>query len=505
MSYKDVLDIKVNPNLPEDLAINKKEKNIPKDYFDVTIDDLATSKQYAIQFQWVFTDGTTSDWSPSYIVSTSGDAPKVPTGFTGSSQFASVLVSWDGTYDGANPEESFDGFKCINVYAGNSNTYSESTAKLAGVLTSDLVDNTITIPVDGTYVKYNLPVYIFASALNEAGVESSKALVETISGGAMRASDVDLGPGAVTIEKLQGSVLVYDNIKAGNLSATSFLRAGTSTKVGKTETANGARIEISSSTTNITSYPDPLDPNGAPITLTNPVLPGLTVYNTSSSPIFRADLQGNVSLGGYTPADIGQISSTASSASSTAGIANSRSQKFDTSGNINAGIVMNATGSIYSYKTSYIDTTTGWYIGWYNSNPVINIGSDTNYLKWTGSAIDIRGTISAGTNTNNVKLIYNSAISNMPSIEFTIPSYNGGKIYSSSGGYFVVQGHFATGNAFQVGEIQILPPANSSTNAVIQLSNSTPSSTAGLRNITVLNSTSTPTGGVDGDIVLGYA
>lgn len=299
MSYKDVLDIKVNPNLPEDLAINKKEKNIPKDYFDITIDDLATSKQYAIQFQWVFTDGTTSDWSPSYLVTTSGDAPKVPTGFTGDSEFASVIVSWDGTYQGSNPAESFDGFKCINVYAGNSNTYSVSTAKLAGVLTTDLLNNTITIPVDGTYVRYSQPVYIFASALNNAGVESSKALVATISGGALRASDVDLGPGAVTISKLKGDVLVFDNIKAGTLQSSSFLRAGLPTT---------ARIEISSSTAQLNTYPDPI--TGLPVPLTYPVLPGIAVYNPSNQKVFSADFLGNVSMTGTINALSGYIGTT---------------------------------------------------------------------------------------------------------------------------------------------------------------------------------------------------
>jgi len=380
MSYKDVLDIKVNPNLPEDLAITPKQKNIPRDYFDIVVDDLNSDSEYALQFQWVYNDGSVSNWSPSYLIDTEADPPKVPTGFTASSEFASILITWDGTYQGDDPEESFDGFKCINVYAGYENTYSNTTAKLAGVLYSDLIENTITLSVDGTYVRYSEPVYIFASAVNANGDESSKALVATVSGGATRASDVDLGPGAVTISKLKGDVLVFNNIKAGTIDATSFLRAGNAT---------GARIELSSSTTNITSYPDPI--TGSPISLTYPVLPGLAVYDSANDVKFRADLAGYVAIGGYTPTDIGSISSTASSASSTASTANSRAQKFDTSGNINAGIIMNSSGSIYSSKTSYTDTTTGWYIGWYSSNPVINIGSSTNYIKWTGSALDIKG------------------------------------------------------------------------------------------------------------------
>jgi hypothetical protein len=261
------------------------------------IPDLVPGKTYAIQFRWVMQDGTRrQEWSPSYRITIPTDAPKVPTGFTGTSQFASVLVEWDGTYQGSNPTESFNNFKCINVYAGYQNTYSSGTAKLAGILYADLVDNTVTLPVDGTYVQYGQPVYIFASAVNLDGTESSKALVATISGGATRASDVDLGPGAVTISKLKGDVLVFDNIKGGTISATSFLRAGNAT---------GARIELSSSTTNITSYPDPI--TGLPTPLTYVITPGMAVYNTANQKVFSADLSGNITLTGQVTATSGYI------------------------------------------------------------------------------------------------------------------------------------------------------------------------------------------------------
>ena len=286
--------------LPPDLRKTQSDTNKANAYPNFItkyIKNLIPGKTYAIQFRWVYSDGTKSDlWSPSYRITLPTDQPKVPTGFTGTSQFASVLIEWDGTYQGSNPNESFDNFKCINIYAGYQNTYSVGTAKLAGLLYADLVNNTVTLPVDGTYIRYGQPAYIFASASKFDGTESEKVLVSTISGGATRASDVDLGPGAVTISKLKGDVLVFDQIKAGTISTTSFLRAGNAT---------GARIELSSSTTDITTYPDPI--TGSPVPLTYAVVPGMAVYNTANTKVFSADLSGNVSLTGQITATSGYI------------------------------------------------------------------------------------------------------------------------------------------------------------------------------------------------------
>ena len=52
-----------------------------KDYFDVKITGLKIDTDYAIQFQWIYPDGTTSNWSPGYTLRTSNEAsPSVPTG-----------------------------------------------------------------------------------------------------------------------------------------------------------------------------------------------------------------------------------------------------------------------------------------------------------------------------------------------------------------------------------------------------------------------------------------
>ena len=51
-----------------------------KNYFNFKATGLKINKNYAIKFQWVYSDGTVSDWSPGFIVTTSNEtAPAVPT------------------------------------------------------------------------------------------------------------------------------------------------------------------------------------------------------------------------------------------------------------------------------------------------------------------------------------------------------------------------------------------------------------------------------------------
>jgi hypothetical protein len=337
-----------------------------KDYFNLAIKNLKLSKTYAIQFQWVYEDGTVGQWSPSYVVTTSNEsAPAVPTnasvpstgtgsipvtlsvfptnakrvdviitggvfgtssvaysfttagsttiaapagtylvqlravsptgvtstvgttftitiadvgetiqaptnpnGFSASRILAGVQVSWNGTYANG----TFTGFEAIKIYAGTSTSATPGTYTEVGVLTGNNVKNTIVVPVDGTYVKYGQATYLHAAAVNKNGtVGTIQANVANVPLGPGKASDADINDGAVFIEKLASNVLTVGNLKAGDINATSFIRAGI---------AGGARIEISSSTV-------------------GSVLPGLTVYGSDgTTQLLRASLTGGLSITG---------------------------------------------------------------------------------------------------------------------------------------------------------------------------------------------------------------
>lgn len=64
---------------PSDLQI-VAQPNTDKDYFNFKATGLKIDKSYAIKFQWVFEDGTVSDWSPGYFLNTATESvPSAPT------------------------------------------------------------------------------------------------------------------------------------------------------------------------------------------------------------------------------------------------------------------------------------------------------------------------------------------------------------------------------------------------------------------------------------------
>lgn len=82
-----------NKIVPADLAVST-QPDIDKDYFSVSIKNLKLSKTYAVQFQWVYDDGKTSEWSPSYVVTTSNEsAPAVPSSTVPSTGSAGIPVT----------------------------------------------------------------------------------------------------------------------------------------------------------------------------------------------------------------------------------------------------------------------------------------------------------------------------------------------------------------------------------------------------------------------------
>lgn len=95
-------------------------------------------------------------------------------------------------------------------------------------------------------------------------------------------------------------------------------------------------------------------------------------------------ISGNVSIGGY-------------ATSSSVDTVNLKTTNLDTSGNINAGVQLTSSGSIYSGKSSYTSTTSGYYIGYNGASPAIKIGSATQYLAYDTSSnvLEVTGKITA--------------------------------------------------------------------------------------------------------------
>lgn len=212
--------------------------------------------------------------------------PVTPTGFSAVRTLGAIEVAWDGTYTGG---AAWTGFNNINLYAGTSATATVGTYQKVGTYTANKTTNKINVPVDGTYVRYDNPVYFHASAVNKSGVESAiSANVVNVPLGAGKATDADINNGAVVISKLASNVLYVDNLKAGTINSSSYIRSGNKT---------GARIEISGATTDITTETDPI--TGVTSTLTYPVKPGITIYGTNgTTELLRSDYSGNLTVNG---------------------------------------------------------------------------------------------------------------------------------------------------------------------------------------------------------------
>lgn len=133
-------------------------------------------------------------------------------------------------------------------------------------------------------------------------------------------------------------------------------------------------------------------------------------------------------------------------AAAEAALAAGKAKKFDyTTGNLILGLTLSdKSASIYSNKTSYTDTTNGWYLGWKNTSgtiytPAIYLGGETTYLKYsTDLGLEIKGNVSATTGSiggwdMDATRIYKGTIElNSSTGTITGATITGGIIYSGS-------------------------------------------------------------------------
>ena len=288
-------------------------------------------------------------------VATAGEviqSPTNPNGFSIDRVLSGIQVNWAGTYVNG----TFTGFEAIKIYVGNSASFTNGTYREAGVMTGNNVKNTITIPVDGTYLRYDLPVYVHAAAINKSGTLGTvQANVANNSLGARSAIGSDLSDliitnaklvddavssakiatgaitttkiednaittpkiiaNAITSDKIVSLAIISDKIAANAITAGKILAgeidvtklaAGTisvnnleagninATSFIRAGAAGGARVEIASSTV-------------------GSVLPGLTVYaSDGTTQVLRAPLTGGLTItgGGSFSGDISGASGT---------------------------------------------------------------------------------------------------------------------------------------------------------------------------------------------------
>lgn len=147
--------------VPNDLAV-VTQPDVDKNYFTASVKGLKIDKTYAVQFQWVETDGKLSEWSPSYVFTTTTEsvpgAPSVSVPLTNASYIPVTLSSFPanakrvdvyiigGTYGTGKVADSFlqAGTKSISVGAG---TYQVSLITVSPSGINGDPSNTFTITI----------------------------------------------------------------------------------------------------------------------------------------------------------------------------------------------------------------------------------------------------------------------------------------------------------------------------------------------------------------------
>ena len=302
----------------------------------------APAGKYIVKLKTIGVSGKASEAVPSgasdYLVTvTSGitiEDPTLPTGLSVSTVPFGVAVNWSGSYSAS----SFFGFQSINIYASTTDYGSTTTAtnitnsKLVGTMTVNDTSNKITVGLDALRTAlglsankdcYTTDTYFYYIATNLNGVKYKVSGSEVYT----RISSTPVKPTQANFVDLANGVISIENLVAGNGKFTSYLRTGT---------PDGARIELNGGNS-IT-----------PSDQTNPVLPGLSVYSSGSTAIFRADLSGNISFGGYTPSDIASISTNADKGISDAALASGAAQTASTLASTKNKIFRTSDGSVPS-------------------------------------------------------------------------------------------------------------------------------------------------------------
>jgi hypothetical protein len=345
---------------------------------------------YIVQLKVYSLNGESSFFSTARTVTVTEvteeiQTPVAPTGFSSSRILGGIEVAWAGTYGSA-----WTGFEAINIYAGTSSSATGGTYIKVGQMTANKISNKIVVPVDGTYVRYGVPVYIHASSVNRNGVESAiSANVTSQSSGARSAIGTDLADeiisnaklvndavteakiatsaitetkisnnavtsqkiiaNAITADKIVSGAIIADKIAtnaitagkilAGEIDVTKLsagtisvnnLESGTlsATSFIRAGTAGSSRIEISSAAVSASS-----------------ILAGLYIYNGSTA-VLQAPLGGGLTITGSLTAT--QISTSSGNFSvNTSGVLTAKSAEIDGTIKATSGYIGGLTSGIY--------------------------------------------------------------------------------------------------------------------------------------------------------------
>lgn len=354
--------------------------------------DLTPGTSYAIQVRSVGNGGY-SDWSPSYVFVTPGN----PVGTTNTSQ-SMRLANGSVIYAGSPPASALV----------NNPTVGTGSSALV------MSNNTFTSLKSNGDTLFKIDVPNDSLYINTTSIDGgSKFLLDTSA-----STVLTIGTTGNYITMDNAGNVVVNNLTANSISLTNgdfwnntgFQLGGGNgiayTTGGTIIIGNGVTNGLTMDSSGNTTFYGTL--NGVDGNFSGSLLIGSDYWKSDGT--FRLGGTNGITYNGTalnigSNVTIGQLSNYATTGALATTNANvntlqNKTTDFNSSGDLNGALTLTTSGSIYANKTSYIDTTAGWYIGWNSSNyPAFHFGGPTSYIKWDAQSgtLAMTGSISAST------------------------------------------------------------------------------------------------------------
>ncbi len=297
----------------------------------------------------------------------------------------------------------------------------------AGVITATLavitgaLTTAVGSSINGTYIT---AASIIGTAIANATITSTNIAAATITA-------TQIATGTITGTQIDSATITSSNIATGTILAGN-IAAGTITASEISATAGITGGQIASATIvagNITN-----------LTITAAQIANVTITGAQvAANTITGGASGNIALTSITADNIAANTITASLIAAGTITANEIAANTITANEIAAATItaaklsstllyagsieIDTSGNIRSGQTAY-ETGTGWFIGNSGGAAKFSMGSSTNYLKWDGTYLTLKGSFDVGTNG----LINNSSytVATLPiaptTVGFNVPS-----------------------------------------------------------------------------------
>ena len=371
-----------------------------------------------------------TSWSTSVpAISANGDKVYLSVGlFTGSPEQTAATTTWSTPVlyaqrtDGAAGD---DGLRTIQGYL-----YYEKTTAGAPSAPSGNTYTFSTGVVSGTGINDAGTTNVWKNSPNTQDATSTNTFYT------VRYYGTEASANSSTITVTYSSV-----VQQTNFSGVVTFSGGTFSEVGGSAitTIDGDNITTGQIQSSVTGETSTFTSAGALFDLTNAEIKTPYFYSTNTG----AGFKGTVTVGGTNL--------------TTSNTLNENTTPANISSNM-SGVTLTSSGQIYSGKSSY-GSGTGWYLEYNSGTPRFDIGSTSNYMRWDGTNVNIKGKITLNNSTTELNET-NTLNSNTTSSDVGLGNVDN---LDSSG---QIQDAFDNSTLIDSGKIKLSATSGSTTNYI---------------------------------------